>query len=339
MLAATLNHLFRTVNHSFLSLFFLTSSEVRAAVLFSGASAKPAAIEGPKKYPRGLQESNASIPTDGWDGHMHIIDPERYPLSADAVYTPSAHSVWDAVTFENTINMKNIVVVQPSIYGFDNSALLDAIRALGPDRSRGVVVFNATNIDNNTLVEWHSLGVRGVRLNLASTEKTPDIEVLRSEIVKYAAIIKPLGWMLQIYMTMDLLPGLQSTINGLGVKVCFDHFAQPSKPSDNSTMPFDPYSITGFQSLIDLLEQGNTYVKFSAPYRVDLESSQLEVVAKEILRVRSDRAVFASDWPHTRFEGLDIKPFEERCLEWAAEAGSVEKVFSTNAKSLWDICD
>jgi predicted TIM-barrel fold metal-dependent hydrolase len=89
--------------------------------------------------------------------------------------------------------------------------------------------------------------------------------------------------------------------------------------------------------LIRLLQHGNVFVKFSAPYRVGLDSNQLDALAKEILRVQNDRVVFATDWPHTRFEGLDIKPFEERCLEWAEEAGCVDNVFSKNAKALWKI--
>lgn len=268
---------------------------------------------------------------------MHVIDPKRYPLASSAVYVPSTHSVWDAVSFENTVNMRNIVAIQPSIYGNDNSAMLDAMKALGPDRSRGVVVFDESTIDNSTLEEWHTLGVRGVRLNLASTSQTPDTAAFKATIERYAELVKPFGWMVQIYMSMDLLPELESTIKALDVRVCFDHFAQPSKPSQTSDSPFDPYTVTGFSSLIRLLQHGNVFIKFSAPYRVELDSHQLDTLAKEVLRVQNDRVVFATDWPHTRFEGLDIKPFEERCLEWAEGAGCVDRVFSTNAKTLWNI--
>ena len=62
---------------------------------------------------------------------MHVIDPKRYPLAPGAVYVPSTNSVWDAVSFENTVGMKNIVAVQPSIYGNDNSAMLDSMLRVG----------------------------------------------------------------------------------------------------------------------------------------------------------------------------------------------------------------
>ncbi|KAI6803874.1 amidohydrolase 2 [Hortaea werneckii] len=324
--------------YSFSLLLLLPSASARAP-RWPNPPIKPEIPHRPTWKPQGLSPALLSrLPNDTWDSHMHNIDPARYPLAADAAYTPSGHSLWDAVSFENSVSMKNIVVVQPSIYGNDNTALLDALRGLGPDRSRGVVVFDSESIDNTTLTEWHELGVRGVRLNLASTDAEPDPEAFARTLRDYAAIIKPFGWTLQVYMSMDMMPTLAPTFRDLDVKVCFDHFAQPTMPNTTqSAGPFDPYTINGFADFIELLKEGRTWVKFSAPYRVDLTADQLDVMAREILAVRNDRVVYATDWPHTRFEGLDIRPFEARCLEWAEDAKCVDKVFSTNAHQLWDI--
>jgi predicted TIM-barrel fold metal-dependent hydrolase len=54
------------------------------------------------------------------------------------------------------------------------------------------------------------------------------------------------------------------------------------------------------------------------------------------LRTAKHKMVFASDWPHTRFEGLDVKPFVSRCLDWAEELDAKDLVFRDNAKHLWD---
>ena len=329
-----MSHLIKSMFH----LFCLAKIETRAAIFLPTGSRKQSTIESSQEKRKPARRTLAErLPEETWDGHMHVVDPKRYPLDPSAIYEPSTHSVWDAVSFENTVSMKNILLVQPSIYGNDNSAMLDAMKALGPERSRGVVVFDESTIETSTLEEWHRIGVRGVRLNLASTSQSPDIGAFRNTIRRYAELVKPFGWMVQIYMSMDLLPELESTIKGCGVRVCFDHFAQPTRPSIPAGPSFDPYTVTGFSSLIRLLRHGNVFVKFSAPYRVELDGQQLDALAKEILRVQNDRVVFATDWPHTRFEGLDIKPFEERCLEWAEDAGCVDKVFSTNADSLWHI--
>jgi predicted TIM-barrel fold metal-dependent hydrolase len=80
------------------------------------------------------------IPYNAWDSHMHVIDPENYPLHPDAVYTPTPYSLSDAIKFEQAVGIRNIVLVQPSIYGNDNSCMLDALRELGPYRGRGVAM-------------------------------------------------------------------------------------------------------------------------------------------------------------------------------------------------------
>ena len=50
------------------------------------------------------------------------------------------------------LHIDRVVIVQPSIYGVDNSCTLDALRQLGA-RSRGVAV-----IDEKTPVLFHSGG-------------------------------------------------------------------------------------------------------------------------------------------------------------------------------------
>ena len=71
--------------------------------------------------------------------------------------------------FEKSIGINKIVLVQPSIYGNDNSCLIDALSVVGPTNGRGVVGIDPDNVELPTLQKWHQLGVRGVRLNLKST--------------------------------------------------------------------------------------------------------------------------------------------------------------------------
>lgn len=57
------------------------------------------------------------------------------------------------------------------------------------------------------------------------------------------------------------------------------------------------------------------------------------------MRAGKEQLVFATDWPHTRFEGVDIAPFAEASLRWCAEedAGMAERLFRRNAEVLWDV--
>ena len=273
---------------------------------------------------------------------MHVVDPARYPLSPDAVYVPPAHSLAQAMQFESSLGISNIVLVQPSIYGFDNSCMLDALRELGPVHGRAVVALDPDSIRSETMDEWHRLGVRGVRLNLQSTGKKLSPEELASSLRKHADVIRPWGWVLQLYISMSSVPDLLKIVPSLGVRVCLDHFASPDlkEVEKDSVSLFDPYSLPGFQALVFLLRQGNTYVKISAPYRLsnDTEMRCVRAISQELMRVARHRLVFATDWPHTRFDGLDITPFVDACLRWCDEDKELQELlFRRNAEVLWDV--
>ncbi|PYI07137.1 TIM barrel metal-dependent hydrolase [Aspergillus sclerotiicarbonarius CBS 121057] len=280
------------------------------------------------------------VPHGTWDTHMHVVEPQRFPVSANAVYQPPKYTVDEAMTFESSLGIGNIVLVQPSIYGTDNSCLLEALRNVGPSRGRGVVVIDPTNIDTKTLEEWHALGVRGVRVNLKSVGKVLSEQELADTLLQHAEVVRPFGWTIQVYVSLDMVPMLENVVPQLGVKLCIDHFGGPDLSTiDHDGTPFDPYTLPGFSSLISLLRAGETYVKISAPYRLskDEEFRDLEAMAQEFLQTAPNRVIYATDWPHTRFSGVNIGPFTEICLRICAnEPGLAERVFRHNAEEMLD---
>ncbi|KAH0349580.1 amidohydrolase, partial [Aureobasidium melanogenum] len=278
------------------------------------------------------------MPVGAWDSHMHVTSPD-YPLAKSAAYKPSLHSLDHAMTFEKTIGVDNIVLVQPSIYGNDNSCLLDALKEIGPTRGRGVVAFDPDDIASDTLQQWHRLGVRGVRLNFKSTNEPFDPDAVKQTLRKYAAIVKPLDWVIELFIDLEQLRFITDVIPELGVKFCIAHLGAPDMKHWNS-YPSDASNVPGMQQLTTLLAQAdNFWVKISAHYRFDLEINKMtgtEAITKLLLDTAKDKMVFASDWPHTRFEGVDIKPFVSKCLDWTEEFDAKDLVFRDNARRLWD---
>lgn len=285
------------------------------------------------------------IPLGSWDSHMHVIDPKLHPLSSNAHYIPTAHTLSEALEFESSLGLQKLVFVQPSIYGYDNSCLLDALARLGPRRGRGVITIDPNNTRTEALEEWHRLGVRGVRLNFRSVNKKPSPQELIETLKKHAAIVRPWNWVIQLYVSLDIVPILANIVPELGVKVCLDHFGSPAIPTYNHNhngeeASFDPYMVPLFSDLVQFLKLPNTYVKISAPYRFDTDPflKSTTAITKELLRLAKDRLVFATDWPHTRFEGVDTLPFTQICLQLCEhEAGLAEKLFRQNAEDLWDV--
>lgn len=273
---------------------------------------------------------------------MHVVDLEKYPLSSTAQYRPPTHSLTDyARAIGTNLGIKNAVLVQPSIYGTDNSCLLDALRDLTPKHGRGVVDIDPDTISMNVLRDWHELGVRGVRVNLKSVGTVLNKQELRTALLRYADIIRPLDWVLQVYLPLNMIDDLESIVPDLGVKFCIDHFGSPELPSVVSpTNSWDPNSLPGFGSLLNLMKSGTTWVKISAPYRLtkDPQMRDLEIFFKTFLRHASDRMVYSTDWPHTRFEKIDPNPFAEACLQWSGrDQALVERLFRTNAETLWNV--
>jgi hypothetical protein len=70
-------------------------------------------------------------------------------------------------------------MIQPSFYGTDNIFMLDPLTAYGPDRERAVVVFDSADFTMKQLQAWDSMGVRGVRLNFATSDTRSRVEDLQ----------------------------------------------------------------------------------------------------------------------------------------------------------------
>ncbi|GAQ10358.1 4-sulfomuconolactone hydrolase [Aspergillus lentulus] len=279
------------------------------------------------------------IPPGSWDSHMHVVEPSRYPVSLGAAYTPSCHTLEEALAFESTLGIENIVLVQPSIYGTDNSCLLEALERIGPSHGRGVVVIDPATTCPTTLSAWHTLGVRGVRVNLKSVGKVLSEAELAETLSQHAKLIRPFGWMIQLYLPLHMMPMLERIVPSLGVKICIDHFGSPQLPPPSviTDRQFNPYTLPGFSALISLLQAGQTYVKISAPYRLskDKQLRDLGDITRELLRGAPRRVIYATDWPHTRFHGVDVRPFTELCMRLcASENGLTERVFKSNAEEL-----
>ncbi|KAJ5211019.1 hypothetical protein N7491_010835 [Penicillium cf. griseofulvum] len=278
------------------------------------------------------------LPPKSWDSHMHVVEPERFPVSPTAVYQPTPHTLREALAFESGLGVENLVFVQPSVYGTDNSCLLDALRRLGPSRGRGVVVVDPATVKPETLNEWHTLGVRGLRINLQSVGKVMDKTELEETLLQHAELARPLNWIIEIYLPLKMVSLVESILPRLDVRICVDHFGSPELASwGNDGTDFNPYNLQGFSSLISLLRAGRTYVKVSAPYRLskDRQMRDLRAMAREFLSVAPNRVIYATDWPHTRFSRVDINPFTKCCLELcASKTGLAERLFRRNTEEM-----
>jgi len=107
---------------------------------------------------------SVALPAHACDCHCHVFGPAaRFPYAEPRSYTPEDAPIEAYLALLDRLGCERGVLVQPSAYGRDNAAMLDAL-AREPRRLRGVAVGGA-ELSRATLNAWHKLGVRGLRAN------------------------------------------------------------------------------------------------------------------------------------------------------------------------------
>src|SRR6266478_9609321 len=139
----------------------------------------------PVRTPR---RPSVTLPAGSIDTHVHVFEPD-YALSPGRGYNPPHSTLADLKHLHATLGIARVVFTQPSVYGTDNSAILDAMAALNretPGRARGVVAL-AMDASEKQLAALDASGVRGVRLN---TDNKGGMPIGMAEIPDLAARIR-----------------------------------------------------------------------------------------------------------------------------------------------------
>ncbi|MCX7154531.1 MAG: amidohydrolase family protein [Proteobacteria bacterium] len=117
------------------------------------------------------KRSAHALPAHACDVHAHVCGAQsRYPLIAERIYTPPEATPADYPHMLEALGIERGVLVQPSIYGTDNRAMLDAL-ALDTGRLRGVAVV-PFDVAQAELERLHAAGVRGLRANIVDLKAT-----------------------------------------------------------------------------------------------------------------------------------------------------------------------
>ncbi len=228
----------------------------------------------------------------GWDCHVHVFDAD---LPTRAGHYRPAHRPLAMIEAEAaTLGCGHLVLVQPSVYGSDNTLLLQALRQQ-PGRHRGVVVLDdAALADAAALDGMHAAGVRGARLNCVSPvgEDAPD---LAARFGRLAPCLRERGWHLQWYARPEQLPTIATLHAQAGAPpAVLDHLA--------GLTPGLPAAHPAWQALAVLAGQG-AWLKLSGWYRLGAAApyAALRPLVQRAAALFGERLVWGSDWPHTSF--------------------------------------
>ena len=264
------------------------------------------------------------------DCHAHIIDPARFPFAPGPGYKPRPNEAGPKETYCGVLDgdrVAHALLVQPSGYGYDNAAMLDAIAA-HPGRFKGIAVLDPETPERE-LAALAERGVVGVRFNLVSYE--PDA-LTRPEAARFLTRLKALGWYAQIFADDTQWPEIAEILRRSGVKVLVDHFGV----RDIAAGLDQP----GFQAVLRLGREGNAAVKLSAPFRISREPGtygDLKPFAHAVIDAFGvERCVWGSDWPFINMTGGFRYAAALQAVErWVDDAGDFDRVLSRNPMRLF----
>jgi 2-pyrone-4,6-dicarboxylate lactonase len=271
------------------------------------------------------------VPAGAVDCHAHIFGPEsRYPYSSARGYTPPGASLEKYLNLHQTLGgIDRAVLTQPSVYGIDNSCMMDALDKMG-DRFRAVVAL-AKDVTDRELEALHKRGARGVRVNLVDKGGMPfdDINAVR----RFTERLKDIGWHLEVLVHVHEFEDLRTTMNSMAVDVSVGHLGY-MKTDHGIDHP-------GFQEFLDLLKDGHCWVKVSGSYRVTCDDvppyNDVEPFAQALIEANEERVLWGTDWPHPVFKGTmpNDGALMEQLLSWAPDENLRKKILVDNPHSLY----
>ena len=272
-----------------------------------------------------------ALPAGTIDCHAHVFGPaSRYPMSPSRGYTPPEASLETFLALHRALGgIERAVLTQPSVYGTDNSCMLDAV-----DRMDGKFMAVAAvdeDITDTELEALHARRVRGARVNIVDKGGMPfdGIPAVRH----FTERIKDLGWHLEVLIHVHEFEDLRRTLNSMAVDVSVGHLGYMK--TDNGVHH------PGFQEFLDLLRDGHCWVKVSGSYRITTSArtpyADVTPFARALIEANEDRIIWGTDWPHPALKAnmpndgalLDQLP------DWAPDEAVRRKILVENSERLY----
>lgn len=235
-----------------------------------------------------------TLPAGSVDCHAHVCGPaSQFPYAQERIYTPPDATLESYQSLLQMLGIDRAVLVQPSVYGTDNRALLSALH-LNPQQFRGVAVISndpkATS--DQELADLHAAGIRGLRCNIVDiADKSAGLPL--EQLRNLAKRIQPFGWHLELLMHVNEYPNLAKTFEDFPVELVFGHFGYSHAKHGIADK--------GFQGLLELMKIERAWVKMTGPYRIcdgDLPYQDMRPFNDAVLEVNPNRLIWGSDWPH-----------------------------------------
>jgi 2-pyrone-4,6-dicarboxylate lactonase len=228
------------------------------------------------------------------DTHAHVMGPAaRFPYAKERIYTPPDSTADDYRQLLAALGVERAVLVQPSVYGTDNTAMLDAMRQFGKG-ARAVAVTDPA-ISPKDIETLHNAGVRGLRFNVV--DRREDKNVMPTAMLRdVAQRIAPFGWHIELLVNVDEAKDFASAVADIPVPIVLGHLGYPKSGARNWTQH------PAFTDMLRLIDKGRCWIKLTGPYRItgtaDVPYDDVDAAAHALVAAAPQRLVWGTDWPH-----------------------------------------
>jgi predicted TIM-barrel fold metal-dependent hydrolase len=259
-----------------------------------------------------------------WDTHVHLFDPERFPLSDTRTYTPKPATPADLLASSPG---QSFLLVQASVEN-GTEALLAHIGELQGNLTtgnivRGEIIYGeATDFSDSQLQTFNETGVRVLRgyARLSNDSQSTADEMSRLLSGSMGDIAREYGWA----VSFQLAPAVWTLLEDFpweeklaGIPVIAEHLGSVN-------VPLDDESRRGLESLVRLMHREVLTVKINALHRRGLQGyeDEMKAVIERLVAAGPERLIWGSDWPHVNASaGLEVPgdflPVNETAeLEW-----------------------
>lgn len=250
-------------------------------------------------------------PPGACDAHCHVFGPgDRFPYAPERRYTPPDAPKEKLAALHRHLGLSRAVLVQASVHGTDNRAMLHAI-AWSKGAWRGVAMVGA-DVTERELEQLQAGGVRGVRFNFVRhLGGAPDPKVVEAVVARIA----PLGWHLQLHLDAEDIGAYRDFLDRLPVPFIIDHMGRVEARHGLEQRPF--------RGLLDLMKTNErAWVKVSGPERISSAGKPFHDAmpfARALIEAAPDRVLWGTDFPHPN-------------VKWMPNDGELVDLFAT-------ICD
>jgi predicted TIM-barrel fold metal-dependent hydrolase len=270
------------------------------------------------------------FPPVATDCHAHVFgSQERYPILPATHFVPHETPWPDYRDMLRSIGCSRAVLVQPSVYGTDNSAIEHAlVQAPGDGFQLRAIAVVSPGIADAELDRLHSLGFRGIRINTASGTKGLKLQ----DAIPLANRIARLGWHLQFYADLPTQPEIEDVLVKLPVPFVIDHFGRVRSEQGVDS--------PAFRLLLRLLARPNCWAKLMGVYFTSNSFPGYEDIAplaQAMVETAPERCVWGTDWPHAsaREKMQADADLADLLADWVPDAAARKRVLVDNPERLY----